>query len=61
MMTRDRDRESPDVAREEGAPSTKTYSPRLEEFDEAVKHARRQFEELPDWMRKNFQSRFRGR
>ena len=51
MTQTDRDPTSPPTETENTHPSAKTYTPRLEEFEEALAYARKRYEELPYWLK----------
>lgn len=56
MVGKDQTRKSDDATVDNDGLSMKVYTPRVEEFEDAVKSARTKFQELPTWLRENIKS-----
>lgn len=61
MSSPNRNANSHDVSTDNSHPGLKVYTPRLEEFEEAVASATRRYLELPDWLRANIERRLRSK
>ncbi len=51
----------PDANAENHDPLVKVYTPRLDEFEEAVAYATRRYHELPDWLKASMKGRLRSK
>ena len=61
MPRTERTPDTPPAEAQDTHPALKVYTPRLEEFEEAVAHARRQWDSLPDWLKANVTRSFRSK
>lgn len=59
MTQADRTPDTRSAEAEDTHPALKVYTPRLEEFEEAVAHARKQWDSLPDWLKADMKRRYR--
>ena len=61
MPSTDINPESRQTDHDDRQPALKVYTPKLEEFEEAVAHAVKRYHELPDWLKASMKGRFRAR
>ena len=61
MSSTDRNTDPRDAHPDRCHPSIRVYTPRLEEFEEAVADMVKRYHELPDWLKTSMQGRLQAK